>query len=256
MPLVAFFGATGDCAGYCLASALDAGYDCRALARTPSKLTASMKAKGVSADSLDNHLTIIEGNVKDVEAVKRTLQLPGDSAVVDKIVSGVGGTPQLQWSLLQPVTLDDPTICQSAGRTILKALQELRPAKKPILANVSTTGIPAPGAPRDVPLLLVPLYHWALQVPHADKRVLEQVLREHLELPESEQALSGYVNVKPSLLMDGDGVGVQAVREGIDEKPAVGYTIQRIDVGRWMFEKLVKKDVTDQWRNKSVTITY
>ncbi|KAI7080755.1 hypothetical protein KC327_g10 [Hortaea werneckii] len=45
MSTLAFFGATGDCAGYCLAQALNAGYDCRALARTPAKLTASLKNK-------------------------------------------------------------------------------------------------------------------------------------------------------------------------------------------------------------------
>ena len=74
-PKVAFFGATGDCAGYCLANALNAGYDCVALARTPAKLTKSMKDKGVNVEALDQHLTIVEGNVKDVEAVKKALQI-------------------------------------------------------------------------------------------------------------------------------------------------------------------------------------
>lgn len=254
---VAFFGATGDCAGYCLAAALNAGCDCIALARTPSKLTASQKAKGVSTQALDSHLTIIEGNVKDVAAVKRTLSSNG--RIVDTIVSGIGGTPALQWSLWQPVTLTDTTICQDAGAAILQAATEIaresKATTKPAFINVSTTGIPAPGAPRDVPLLFIPFYRWALHVPHVDKEVLERKLREYVQLPENERGLSAYVNVKPSLLMDGAGKGLQTIRSGVDEKPAVGYTIQRKDVGEFMFEKLVK-GVPAEWRNKSVSITY
>lgn len=256
-PTIAFFGATGDCAGYCLAAALNAGYDCVALARTPSKLTASQKAKGVSTQALDAHLTIIEGNVKDVAAVKRTLVCNGKMANV--IVSGIGGTPALQWSIWQPVTLTDTTICQDAGATILQAVKEVTPesetSQKPVLINVSTTGISPPGVPRDIPFIYIPFYRWALHVPHVDKAVLEEKLQEHMQLPEPHRGLSAYVNVKPTLLFDGPGRGVEAIRTGIDEKPAIGYTIQRKDVGEFMFEKLVK-GVPAEWRNKGVSITY
>lgn len=257
MPYVAFFGATGGCAGFCLVNSLNAGYDCIALARTPAKLIKSMQEKGISTGTLDRHLTIIEGNVKDVDAVKRTLQLPNGS-IVDKIVSGIGGTPKLQWSIMKPVVLTDMTICQDAGATILRSLQELKPGagNKPIFINISTTGIPPQGKPRDVPIAFVPMYDWGLQAPHADKKVLEAKLAEQFKLPESERGISGYVNVKPSLLMDGEGKGLQAVREGVDEKPAVGYTIQRKDVGLWMFERLVKGEIKEEWMNKSVSITY
>ena len=213
-----------------------------------------MKDKGVNSEALDQHLTIVQGNAKDVSDVKRALQLNGQ--VVDAVVSGIGGTPVLQWSFFQPVTLTDPTICQDAGATILAALQELKSAKKPILINVSTTGIQPSGMPRDVPIVFVPLYHWFLQVPHEDKRVLEQKLAEHVRLPEGERGIRAYMNVKPSLLMDGEGKGLEAVREGVDERPAVGYMVQRKDVGLWMFERLVKNGVKDEWTNKSVSITY
>ena len=251
---VAFFGATGDCAGHCLANTLKAGYDCIALARTPAKLTKSMKDKGVSTEALDQHLTIVEGNVKDVEAVKKALQLNGQ--VVDTVVSGIGSTPKLQWSLIRPVTLADPTICQDAGNTILQALSQLKPVKKPLLINVSTTGIQPEGKPRDVPLLFTLLYYYFLHVPHEDKRVLEEKLTKQMQMTEAQRSIGSYVNVKPSLLMDGEGKGLDAVREGVDEDPAIGCTIQRKDVGLFMFERLVKNGVKDAWRNKSVSITY
>ena len=251
---VAFFGATGDCAGYCLANALNAGFDCVALARMPAKLTKSMKAKGVSPEALDQHLTIVEGNVKDVEAVKNALQINGQ--VVDTVVSGVGSTPKLQWNLRMPVTLNDPTICQDAGKTILQALTQLKPTKKPLLINVSTTGIQPKGKPRDVPLLFTLLYYYFLHVPHVDKQVLEEKLAEQMQLPESQRSIGSYVNVKPSLLQDGEGKGLDSVREGVDENPAIGYFIQRKDVGLFMFERLVKNGVKAEWRNKSVSVTY
>lgn len=251
---IAFFGATGDCAGYSLANALNAGFDCVALARTPAKLTKSMTDKGVSSETLDKHLTVVSGNVKDVEAVKNALQLNGQ--VVDTIVSGIGGTPTLQWSLWRPVVLTDNTICQDAGSTILKALVQLKPVTKPTMINVSTTGIPPRGSPRDVPLSFAPLYHWLLAAPHKDKMMLEQRLSEHMQLPAEERGLNAYVNVKPSLLMDGEGKGLQAIREGRDDKPAVGHTIQRKDVGLWMFEKLLRNGVQEDWRNRSISVTY
>ena len=250
---IAFFGATGDSAGHCLAFALKEGLQCIALARTPSKLTKSMQDKGVSDGVLNNQLTIIEGNAKDVEAVKRALRI--NDQIVDMIVSGIGGTPGLQASIFKPVVLTDPTICQDVGKTILEATSQIKSTTKPVFINISTTGIPPEGMPRDVPLAFVPLYHWVLQDPHEDKKVLESALREHVEKPLNERGISGFVNIKPSLLMDGDGKGLANIRQGIDEKPALGYTIARKDIGLWIFENVIKRDMNPDWMNKSVSLT-
>ncbi|KAK4499799.1 hypothetical protein PRZ48_007985 [Zasmidium cellare] len=258
---IAFFGATGDCAGHCLAYALEAGYTCIALARTPSKLTQAMKAKGVSATILDSNLTIIQGDAKDPVAVKKTLTAPS-GGIVSHIVSGVGSNPKLQWSIFYPVTLHDPTICQDVGSTILTAATELAretstpPEQRPYFLNMSTTGIPAKGCPRDVPLLFHALYVYGLHVPHVDKKVLQEALTAHMQKPAEERAFRGFTNVKASLLVDGEGRGLGDVREGPEEKPAVGYTIQRKDVGKWMFERGLKEEVKGEYLNKSVTITY
>lgn len=251
---MAFFGATGDCAGYCLAAALNGGFKCSALARSPEKLTASLLDKGVKPVALESQLSIVKGDAKDVNAVKEALQFHGK--VVDQIVSGIGGTPKTQWSITKPVTLSDPTICQDTGKTILRALAELKSETKPFMINVSTTGIPPEGCPRDVPLLFIPLYHWLLAVPHADKKVLENKLASHMAASEEERTLSGYVNVRPSLLMDGEAKGVQALREGVDRTPAVGYTVRRQDIGRWMYERLIRKGPPAEWVDNGVTVTY
>lgn len=251
---IAFFGATGDCAGYCLAYSLKAGYNCTALARTPSKLIESMKVKGVGSAAIEAHLTIIEGNVQDLEAVKRTLQL--EDRVVDYIVSGIGSSPKLQWSVWQPVTLNDPTICQTATKTILEALKHLRLGGKPTLLNVSTTGIAPEGVPRDVPITYLPLYKWFLHVPHVDKQIMEEILREHLELPGDQRAIKGYVHIKPSLLVADKGYGLDKIKFGVDEAPAIGYGMAKEDVGEFMYERLIKPGVSPEWMNKSISLTF
>ncbi|KAK4630954.1 Reductase pytE [Fulvia fulva] len=254
---LAFFGAGGDCAGYCLANSLKAGYTCRALARAPSKLLDSLKKKGVPQATIDTNLTIIQGDVKNLDNVKSTLQT-ASGLPVEVIISGIGGTPNFQVSLTQPLGMTEPNICNSAGSTILRAASEPHlqhtEHSKPLLVNISTTGIPAPGAPWDVPCALSPLYRWGLHVPHEDKAKLEEKLREEVRL--SSCGIKGYVNIKPSLLFDGESKGLQAVKQGVDEKPAIGNSIHRQDVGLFIFEHFVKGEVVDEWINKSLTITY
>jgi hypothetical protein len=99
---LAFFGATGDCAGFCLAAALKDNYDCIALARKPENLSKSMAAKGVSEATLSSHLTIVKGDVRDSEVVRQSLVLNGK--VVDTIISGVGCTG----TLILPALLSIP----------------------------------------------------------------------------------------------------------------------------------------------------
>lgn len=89
-----------------------------------------------------------------------------------------------------------------------------------------------------------------------DKRKLEEDLTAHLRLPDSEKGIRAFVAIKPSLLMDGEGYGLDIVRQGLPEKPAVGYTIQRKDVGLFMCERLIKQEVNPEWLNKGVSITY
>lgn len=254
---IAFFGATGGCAGHCLYLCLNAGYTCRALARTPSKLTNALKSKGVSTETFDKYLTIIPGNAKNVEDVKTALS-SGPGNIVDVIISGVGGTPHLQWSLWKPVVLDDPKTCQDAGRTVLQACHSLTTnMKKPLYVNISTTGISRhAGCPEDVPWGYQWFYHYVLQDPHEDKKVLEQILRDEMAKGESERGISGYVNVKPTLLLDGESRGIGKIREGRDDRPVLGYVMNRKDVGVWMFERTIKEDLREEFVGRSVTLAY
>ena len=195
-------------------------------------------------------LIITTGDVNDIEPVKETLLCNG--GLVNYIVCGVGGKPSFE-NPLRP-TLDNPTICQDAMRTILAACRTLTANKtisKPSMVVVSTTGIS--DLVRDVPLVMLPLYHWMLKAPHEDKRVMERLIREEIEKQADERGIQNCSVIRPSLLTDGEGDGLENVQVGFEESPVVGYTISRKQVGRWIFENLVCKD--SKYVGKVVSIT-
>ncbi|PYH44053.1 uncharacterized protein BP01DRAFT_401478 [Aspergillus saccharolyticus JOP 1030-1] len=241
-PTIAFFGATGGCTLNCLILALNAGYECNALIRTPHKLTTLLATHNIDTNATAN-LHIIPGSADDLPAVRQTLLRPAptptdESQPVDLIISGIGSKPKFD-SLLRP-TLENPTVCQDAMRTVLRALHSLptppsHPPTKPKLVVISTTGV---DSKRDVPCLMLPLYQWMLKVPHADKKVMEELIL--AEGAREDPALAGYMIVRPSLLIDGEaGEGLEKVRVGTEAEPAVGYTITRAEVGRWIYENAV-----------------
>ncbi|MCJ1249459.1 hypothetical protein MMC30_006683 [Trapelia coarctata] len=232
--------------------------------RSTAKLQKLLRERGVSDNTVSTHLTIIEGNVKDPAAVTETETVqrePGHP--VDIIISGVGGTPTFTPNPLRP-GLDDPTICQDATATLLSALRLLSSLARPLLVVISSTGISDAG--RDFPLVMVPLYHWMLAVPHKDKKEMERMLvREMAHSGPEQPVIRGYIAVRPSLLTDGPRLSVEKIRVGTEDgngagaaAPAVGYTISRADVGGWIFDKVIceREGEREQWVGKMVSITY
>ncbi|KAF2209926.1 hypothetical protein CERZMDRAFT_99983 [Cercospora zeae-maydis SCOH1-5] len=218
---LAFFGATDGCAGTCLALALNAGYQ---LVRTPSNPTNHRTRDQRRSDGRHN-------------------------------VNGVGATPKLQWSLVKPVIIDQPTLCQDVTATFSEVSRELSSSShKPVFINVSMTGIPSEGKPWDVPTKFTWMYRYVLQQTHEDKRRVQEMIEEDMRSQQS--GIGVHVLVKPSLLMDGRALSSGKVRVDTEDQPEIGDTIRREDVGRFMFERLVKEDVKAKWRNTSLTITY
>ncbi|MCJ1255272.1 hypothetical protein MMC24_003088 [Lignoscripta atroalba] len=264
-PTLAFFGATGGCTAAALALALKNGYSCSArttfqfldmrynevntlaVARTPSKLTDLLSTKDVPEQAISSHLRITQGDVKDISAVKQALV--NNEQVVDIIISGIG--------MPMGLTIPDTTICASATRSIIAALSDLNPTKKPFIVIISSTGISS--GPRDVPLAFAPLYHLGLRVPHADKRIMEETVVDsgssHPNGGEKPQVFDGYTIVRPSFLTNGKACGPELVRVGSEQKPAVGYTISRNDIGKWIFDEVVAGD-RKKWSGEKVTLTY
>ncbi|KAJ5111028.1 hypothetical protein N7532_001563 [Penicillium argentinense] len=235
---VAFIGASGGVGLSALKHTLAAGYQCIALCRTPSKLTA------IFPEGSTSNLKIVEGNAHDINAMTQILDA-GNGNLVDYIVSTIGSRP-----ILRKMTIEDPNCCRNAMDTMLKALAQLRESGitgQPHIIPFSTTGMSKYG--RDYPIVLAFMYLVVLKVPHEDKKVMESQLIESGE---------PYTIVRGSLLTDGETN--RTVRVGIEDpwtgrqSEAIGYTITREDAGKWMAENLIfKRD--EQYNNKILMIT-
>lgn len=263
-PTIAFFGATGGCTNACLVYTLQAGYSAAALARTPSKLKQQLLSQGLSEDTLSRQLIIIQGDALDVAATKSTLTAGGE--LVRTIISGIGATGHPTFNLRRPFqifTLDNPTICATATQTLFNALQELYREKpvlmagKPLVTFISSTGVTT--GPTDVPFWMRFLYHHALAVPHADKRNMEALYKKNMTESDLDNRLfRNVIGIRPTLLT-GDGsvsdcIGLDKIRVGKEQTPALGYTIRRADVGHWIFENVIKNGAQG-WEGEMVTLT-
>ncbi|KAH7051959.1 hypothetical protein BKA57DRAFT_527844 [Linnemannia elongata] len=207
------------------------------------------QAQGVTQDLIDAQLTIFKGEIADIYAIKDTLTNPdaitGTVTLVSQIISGVGGTPQMQMTLRRPVTIDNPELCATATQNIIKALQEIYKAQpstalhKPSITVISTTGVS--DVKEDVPFAFRILYHVVLADPHKDKKEMERLVTENTgkrrSIPRfghcSTQYLDGNQAVK-------GGQGWEKLRVGRENEPAAGYTVHRADVGQWIVEQVVK----------------
>ncbi|KAB5518028.1 hypothetical protein GE09DRAFT_516999 [Coniochaeta sp. 2T2.1] len=240
---ILFLGATGGCGLSALRRSLEAGHTCIALCRTPSKLSSKLPS------SLLPNLKLEQGNAHDASAVASCLLNPNDpSRVVDMVVTSIGGAFSLKTGI------DDANVCEKGANALVEALAAVRKSPtnatgNPWLVGVSSTGLTDAG--RDIPLLLVPLYHGLLKVPHKDKRAMEDVLANSGER---------FTIVRAAWLTDGPEkggirVGVEDVAARKFEKKEIGWSISREDVGRWIFENLVEgRD--EKYAGKAVGISY
>ncbi len=257
---ILFLGATGGTGLAALRKALAAGSTCVALCRTPSKL-ARLLIPSLPTNVADEELVkqvqkkfpnlrIEQGNARDVATVARCLVAPSDNRPVDIVLSSIGHPPSLS-------SKDDWHVCEAGMETLITAVKEVRkahPGWTPRVISVSTTGISDQG--RDVPILFAPLYHVALKTPHVDKRLMEKAL-----VAAAKEGVVRFTIVRASFLTSGKEssstirVGVEDPVAGKRESSAIGYTISRDDVGKWISENILQ-ETDDKWVGKIATITY
>ncbi|KAJ5921294.1 hypothetical protein N7466_009620 [Penicillium verhagenii] len=210
----------------------------------------------------------------------------GDSAtsrpvLVDMIVSGIGGTGavsitkasscdkiKMRVPSLPYVDLANPQITEQFTVALLGALGRVAgrfscfeeyAGVAPRLVIVSTTGIKA--GSKDVPFWVRMMYDMLLAIPHEDKKRMEELLEEERGR-ENSLLVRGLIVVRPSLL-EGDhkivAPGVddgyeKKLRVGTEKEPAVGYTVPRAWVGRWIFEEVLKTG-GDEWVGEGAILT-
>ena len=266
-PTVAFFGATGGVTGSCLIHTLRAGHQCVALVRTPEKLRRQLQESGVSETTISSQLLIVAGSATDKSSVKSTLTV-GGSGLPSTIVTGLGAAPAIGgWEICHPtrfLKMDQPNICEDAAKTLIEVLTDLyteRPklaTHKPSLVFVSTTGVTR--GPEDVPWGMQTLYHGVLEVPHLDKKNMENAYRDNLISKET-AVFRAVTGIRPTLLKGTssveDGKGLDFVKAGTEDKPATGFTVSRADVGHFMFQNLINDATAKQrWEGQMISLTY
>ena len=236
---VAFIGASIGVGLAALKHTLAAGHQCIALCRFPEKLEA------VFPPGSAPNLRILQGNAHDVEAVSKCIQTEGGK-LVDNIVSTIGSRPEL--TNLRNI---DAKVCRKGMATLLEALSLLRSRGihgSPHITVCSTTGMSRFG--RDTPIAIVPLYSVLLKVPHQDKTIMEDQL-----------AASGesFTIIRCSLMVNGETskpvrVGIEDPKTG-RESSAIGYTISREAVGKWVANSLILKNPS-KYTNKIAMLTH
>ncbi|KAJ6110012.1 hypothetical protein N7486_002247 [Penicillium sp. IBT 16267x] len=288
MSTIAFFGPTGGCVNACLAHTLLNGYKVIALARTPAKLTTQLlEQPGLTTEILDTQLKIIQGDGMDIEAVMKTIifsetgsEKPSQPTLVNMIVSGIGGTGTMAFTkplscgkmtmrvpALPHIEIPNPHVTEQFTTTLLAALGRIAGSfdsfadyagVAPQLLVISGTGIKE--GLNDVPFWFKKMYDVLLPLPHEDKEQMERLLE--MERVKRESLLvGGLIIVRPSFLEGDHKVAAPGVddryeklRVGTEEKPAVGYTIPRAWVGRWIFQEVVKTG-GDQWVGEGAILT-
>ncbi|KAJ5737519.1 uncharacterized protein N7483_002644 [Penicillium malachiteum] len=282
----AFFGATGGCTNACLAYTLLNGYNVIALARTPSKLTTQLlEQPGLTTSTLDKHLRIIQGDATDIEAVIQTL-IVGENenkppTLVSSIISGIGGTGIITYTKPSPcekmkmriptmphIELANPHITEEFAQTLVGALRRIADERfvnfdayatvAPRVTVISSTGIKK--ELNDVPFWFKKMYDTLLPIPHEDKLKMEEVF-EAEKSKEQSLLVGGLILVRPSFL-SGDHLipapgkedPYRKLRVGNEKKPAVGYTVHRTSIGRWIYEEVVKNG-GDLWVGEGAILT-
>ncbi len=191
---IAVFGASGGTGREVVKQALAAGHQVTALARNPASL-----------DSADPGLTVVAGNVLDIEAVQQAL------AGADAAVVSLGNTAN-----------NPDNIVSQGTQVILDAIGQLGGPRRIVV--VSSIGV---GNSKD-------------QVPFAFKMLMKTVLRKAIEDKERQEALvkaSGldWIIVRPGGLTDGPATG--QYRAGLDPKISAGQ-VSRADVAAFVLQQL------------------
>ena len=195
---------------------------------------------------MDKLLHVVQGDIRDIEAVKRTLRLEHDYASI--VISTFGGQASFQLSTFS-LTMDDPRTCTDGLKVILLALRELDLPLKPRLIALSSMGVVAE---RDFPILLYPVCKWILSEVLDDKRHMEANLADK----DQRVGISSSVIVRAPALTNAKSRGIAAIRAETGKERSFGDSIARNDVAEFIFELLIREELVTADQAAHVSIAY
>ncbi|KAH9917627.1 uncharacterized protein B0H18DRAFT_1123504 [Fomitopsis serialis] len=197
---------------------------------------------------------------------------------IDLVIFTVGGLPSFQ--MTKGFLVNPPNLCaQSFLNLVITMPASLRrPSAQPRFIAVSSIGL-SHAAHAELPLLLKPLYGYALHQPHADKLAMEWVIAHCAGWEWAHETPTGILSADwtslPGLPAFGELEHVVGIRAALltsgackaDKKKngkvpyrqkdcelGDGYTISREDVAHYFVEGLMLH--WDQWEGKWAHIAY
>ncbi|KAF9325385.1 hypothetical protein BG006_011134, partial [Podila minutissima] len=152
-----------------------------------------------------------------------------------------------------------PEFCATTTKNIVQVLHDIyaerssTAAHEPLIVVISTTRVS--DVCKDVPFGFQTMYHIALVDPHKDKKEMEKMI---IENTTRVNAVFRGAIARPGLSTGDQNVrgckGWQKLKVRQENKPVIGYTIHRADVGEWIFEETIRTD-GQRWFGQRVTLT-
>ncbi|KAG2133675.1 uncharacterized protein EDB93DRAFT_862640 [Suillus bovinus] len=218
---------------------------------------------------------LIQGDALVKDDVRRAWseaqhQQEDNTRPVDFLIFTVGGTPQ--FSLTKGFTMTPLNLVTKCFINVLETL----PSPHPNIIAISSFGI-THASRKSVPLLLKPLYKYALPIMHKDKRGMEEAISHSAGWKWDARDSAGdeilgvdwtsnipnagdFKNIaviRPALLTDGEcradvkGSEAYRVKDGDLES---SWSVSRKDVAHFLVEGMVKH--WQEWEGKCTSIAY
>ena len=196
--------------------------------------------------------TLVKGNAMSFDDVSAAWKTASSQGTVDLVLFTVGGT-QGSFSITKGVVMTPHNVCTEAILATQRAIVQSG-APVPKFVVMSSTGLTRQSK-AVMPLLLRPLYGWALHLAHEDKRGLEAVIHHGIGIPYEEGETPGEailpagwkeslpaagwakhsVIIRASLLTSGEVTGKYRAAVG-DFK---SWKVTRKDVAHFIAEELL-----------------
>ncbi|KAF8522167.1 hypothetical protein BU17DRAFT_45099 [Hysterangium stoloniferum] len=224
----------------------------------------------------DGHAKLIKGDATVKSDIQKAFDEARSNGQLDAVIFSVGGTPSFSaFSITKGFVLTPPNLCSFSLYNVLACFPEDIPTvPQPKLIVISSNGL-TKTSHNALPLVLKPIFSYALHSPHADKLVMERALFHAANWTWSEKDpndltdflgsdwqenlggpgyLKEVVVVRPTLLTDGDAKPAKGVyKTSIEEFRHNAYSIPRKEVAHFIVEGLLKNWA--EWRGNVVRIT-
>ncbi|UZJ53472.1 hypothetical protein CBS101457_002792 [Exobasidium rhododendri] len=252
----------------------DPDLEVHVLVRNKRSFQGVLEAHSLDSDKV-RQVRIFVGDALQADAVTKFIVDVASAGPIDYVISSLGALPV--YSVWKPLTIRMPEgmerVCSESMSNILESLEAVaaqQPDKKaPRLIVVSSNGM-GKSSHDALPMVLRHFYSRILDTPHADKRLMEELLHKRYNIPsvdfnrkkgERPKKLTVFDSsklfiIRPSLFTDGQAKGTVRTSEDvlrsawmITRKDTAAYIVGNcMSIGDKTIEKR-DKFASIEWKN-------